>query len=49
MLFEGLVSMFTFADDEPRSAWAIPVMIYLCYLAAIRFAFSLGNNYTEPA
>ena len=40
LLFEGMVSALTFADDEPASAWAYPVGFYLCYLAAIAFAFT---------
>lgn len=40
LLFEGLVSLLSFADDEPASAWAFPLAFYLGYLAAIALAFA---------
>jgi hypothetical protein len=40
ILFEGMVSLLTFADDEPVSAWAYPIVIFLCYLAAAAVAFA---------
>ena len=40
MLFEGVVSLLTFADDEPASAWAYPIVFFLCYLAAAATAFA---------
>ena len=40
LLYEGTVSILIFADDEPLSAWAYPLVFYLCYLATVAFAFS---------
>jgi hypothetical protein len=44
MLYEGIVAILTFADDEPWSAWIFPIVFYFCYLAAIACAFSAGGN-----
>jgi hypothetical protein len=30
LLFEGAVTLLTFADDEPLSAWAYPAVFYVC-------------------
>lgn len=38
MLLEGYVTMLTFADDEPWSAWLAPTLIYACYLFSIALA-----------
>lgn len=39
MLYEGMVSILTFANDEPLTDWVYQVVFYLCYLFAIPFVF----------
>jgi hypothetical protein len=48
MLYEGIVAILIFADDEPWSAWIYPAVFCLGYLVAITFAFSHHSEYTEP-
>jgi hypothetical protein len=39
LLFEGAVTIFVFADDEPASAWLYPAALYAAYLASAAMAF----------
>lgn len=39
LVYEGLVTLFSFANDEPTSAWICAFCFYLGYLIAIWFAF----------
>jgi hypothetical protein len=38
MSLEGLTAMLSFADDEPRTAWTAPAVLYIAYLVAIAYA-----------
>jgi hypothetical protein len=43
LLFEGAVTMFVFADDEPASAWVYPAALYAAYLTCAAMAFIPGT------
>jgi hypothetical protein len=38
LMFEMFMMLLTFADDEPQSAWLIPVLLLAAYIVTIWFA-----------